>query len=128
MVADLPAGTLQWSGQPLVEKLRAYLREGNDREVWMAVVDLMTRAGSSVWLDCVRDAITNIEKRGQWMDDPFWAWTMWTVWRLRHNRPEVSERMRGQLQELVEKYEGTPAHRGLQGMLKTLSGGNRPVP
>ena len=51
LVADLPAGVLQWSGPSLGHELCEFLKRGTDRDVWLAVVELMSRSGSTAWTD-----------------------------------------------------------------------------
>jgi len=118
LVADLPAGVLKWSGPPLLEQLCRFLKRGRDRDVWTAIVELMSRSGSTDWVDCLGDAISNAETFDQWMDDQFWARMILVVHRLARGRPGTGDQMRPPLQALVETYDRTSAHLGLEGMLK----------
>jgi orotate phosphoribosyltransferase len=127
LVADLPPGALAWSGQPLVNDLCAYLRGGGDRDVWMAIIELMSRSETTVWIDCLNEAIANVASHGRWMDDRFWAWMMWIVHRLVRATPELSDQLRPRLESLVQAYSGTSAHRGLQGMLSAVLAAKKPV-
>jgi orotate phosphoribosyltransferase len=118
LVADLPAGVLKWSGPPLLEQLCGFLKRGRDRDVWTAIVELMSRSGSTDWVDCLGDAISNAETFDPWMDDQFWARMILVVHRLARGRPGTGDQMRPLLKALVETYDRTSVHLGLEGMLK----------
>jgi orotate phosphoribosyltransferase len=120
LVADLPAGVLKWSGPSLEHELCEFLKRGADRDVWLAVVDLMSRSGSTAWTDSLGDAIVNAQARGNWMDERFWARMILIVHRMVRNAPEVSEELRRPLKKLVGTcYKGLPARRGLKAMIDT---------
>jgi hypoxanthine-guanine phosphoribosyltransferase len=119
LVADLPAGTLKWSGQPLTDQLCEFLRTGSDRAVWMAIVDFMYRSRSPDWVDCLGDAIKN--SANEWMDNDFWARMVLVVYRLVHDRPEIGDQIKPVLQTLAQTYDNHPAHEGLQGMVTAIS-------
>jgi hypothetical protein len=127
LVADLPAGVLKWSGPPLLKQLCGFLKSGRDRDVWLAIVDLMSRSGSTDWVDCLKDAILNAETLDQWMDDQFWSRMILAVHRLVRGRPETTDQLRPPLQALVETYDRKPAHLGLEGMLKATYGTGEPI-
>jgi orotate phosphoribosyltransferase len=122
LVADLPAGVLKWSGPPLLEQLCGFLKRGRDRDVWTAIVELMSRSGSTDWVDCLGDAISNAETFDPWMDDQFWARMILVVHRLARGRPGTGDQIRPPLQALVETYDQTSAHLGLEGMLDATYG------
>jgi orotate phosphoribosyltransferase len=120
LVADLPAGVLKWSGPSLERELCEFLKKGIDRNVWLAVVDLMSRSGSTTWIDSLEDAIVNAQARGNWMDERFWARMILIVHRMVRNTPEVSEHLRGPLENLAGAcYKELPARRGLRAMIDT---------
>jgi hypothetical protein len=121
LVANLPTSTLEWSGEVLVQDLKAYLKRGAERDVWVAVADLFARAGSSVWVDSLSEAISGSERRGSWMDDRFWAWMVCATYRLIRERPESREPVHARLLELVTSYGQTSASRGLRGMLAIVA-------
>lgn len=120
LVADLPAGVLKWSGPSLVRELCEFLKRGIDRDVWLAVVELMSRSGSTAWTDSMGDAIINAQARGNWMDERFWARMILIVHRMMRNSPELSEQLRRPLENLVGAcYEELPARRGLKALIDT---------
>jgi hypoxanthine-guanine phosphoribosyltransferase len=120
LVADLPAGVLKWSGPSLVGELCDFLKKGVDRDVWIAIVELMARSGSTAWVDSLGDAISNAESREKWMDERFWGRMILIVYRLMRSTPGVSEQLRRPLRDLVQTYDGeVPAQRGLKAMLDT---------
>jgi hypothetical protein len=118
LVADLPAGVLQWSGPSLVNELCEFLKKGVDREVWIATVELMSRSGSAAWADSLGEAMINAECRGNWMDERFWARMILIVFRLIRSTPGTSEQLRQSLKDLVHTHaEDAPAKPGLKAML-----------
>jgi hypothetical protein len=120
LVADLPAGVLKWSGPSLENELCEFLKRGTDRDVWLAVVELMSRSGSTAWTGSLEDAIINAQARGNWMDERFWARMILIVPRMIRNTPQVSEQLRRPLENLVgECYKELPARRGLKAMVDT---------
>ena len=120
LVADLPAGVLKWSGPSLEHELCEFLKRGTDRDVWLAVVELMSRSGSTAWTDSLGDAIVNAQTRGNWMDERFWTRMILIVHRMVRNAPEVSEQLRRPLKNLVGAcYKELPARRGLKAMIDT---------
>ena len=120
LVADLPAGVLKWSGPSLEHELCEFLKRGTDRDVWLAVVELMSRSGSTAWTDSLGDAIVNAQARGNWMDERFWTRMILIVHRMVRNAPEVSEQLRRPLKNLVGAcYKELPARRGLKAMIDT---------
>jgi orotate phosphoribosyltransferase len=122
LVADLPAGVLKWSGPSLEHELCEFLKRGTDRDVWLAVVELMSRSGSTAWTDSLGDAIVNAQARGNWMDERFWARMILIVHRMVRSTPEVSEQLRRPLENLVGAcYKELPAHRGLKAMIDTTN-------
>ena len=120
LVADLPAGVLKWSGPSLEHELCEFLKRGTDKDVWLAVVELMSRSGSTAWTESLGDAIVNAQARGNWMDERFWARMILIVHRMVRNAPEVSEELRRPLKNLVGAcYRELPARRGLKAMIDT---------
>ena len=124
LVADLPPGALE---PPLLEQLREFLKKGSDRAVWMAIVDFMYRSESADWVDCLGEAIENAESGNQWMDNRFWLWMIFVVYRLVRDRPEIGDQIQPALHALAHTYDRHPVHDGLQGMLTTISEANRSV-
>lgn len=120
MIEDLPASAVVWSGEPLRRDLLQYLNTGTDREVWMATVELLTQAGSVAWLDSLEDAIVRIN-RSNWMNEQFWAWMVYSVYRVIKGDPGVGPDVRARLRPLVNSYDDTLAQRGLRGMLAAAS-------
>jgi orotate phosphoribosyltransferase len=120
LVADLPAGVLKWSGPSLEGELCEFLRRGTDRDVWIAIVELMSRSGSTAWTGSLGDAIVNARARGNWMDERFWARMILIVYRMVHNTPDVSDQLRKPLEKLDSAcYRELPARRGLRAMIET---------
>jgi orotate phosphoribosyltransferase len=120
LVADLPAGVLKWSGPSLERELCEFLKRGTDRDVWLAVVELLSRSGSTAWTASLGDAIVNAQGRGNWMDERFWARMILIVHRMVRNTPEVSEQLRRPLENLAGAcYKEFPARRGLKAMINT---------
>lgn len=120
LVADLPTGVLKWSGLSLECELCEFLKRGTDRTVWLAVVELMSRSGSTAWTGSLGDAIINAQARGNWMDERFWARMILIVHRMVRNTPEVTEQLRRPLENLVGAcYKELPARRGLKAMIDT---------
>jgi hypothetical protein len=118
LVADLPAGVLKWSGPSLEHELCEFLKRGTDRDVWLAVVELLSRSGSTAWTDSLGDAIVHAHARGNWMDERFWARMILIVHRMVRNSPEVSQQLRRPLESLVAAcYKELPARRGLKAMI-----------
>lgn len=117
LVADLPAGVLRWSGPSLEHELCGFLKRGIDREVWLAVVELMSRSGSTAWAGSLGEAIFNAQARGKWMDERFWARMILIVHRMVRNTPEISEELRPSLEKLARCYNEPPARRGLKAMV-----------
>jgi hypothetical protein len=124
LVADLPAGALNWSGAPLQEELCGFLKRGTDRDVWIAIVELMSRAGSTAWVDCLKDAIGNAEGYNQWMDEQFWARMILVVHRLIRAKPATRDQMRPPLEALVRIYDQAATQSDLQAMLDTTYSGS----
>jgi orotate phosphoribosyltransferase len=120
LVADLPAGVLKWSGPSLERELCEFLRRGADKDVWLAVVELMSRSGSTAWTESLGDAIVNAQARGNWMDERFWARMILMVHRMVRNAPELCEQVRRPLKSLVGTcYKELPARHGLKAMIDT---------
>jgi orotate phosphoribosyltransferase len=120
LVADLPAGVLKWSGPSLEHELCEFLRRGTDKDVWLAVVELMSRSGSTAWTESLGDAIVNAQAHGNWMDERFWARMILVVHRMVRHTPEASEQIRLPLKNLVGAcYKELPARRGLKAMIDT---------
>jgi hypothetical protein len=118
LVADLPAGVLKWSGPSLEREFCEFLRRGTDKDVWLAVVELMSRSGSTAWTDSLGEAIVNAQVRGNWMDERFWARMILIVHRMVRSSPEASEKLRRPLKDLVGAcYKELPARRGLKAMI-----------
>jgi hypothetical protein len=118
LVADLPAGVLKWSGPSLERELCEFLRRGADKDVWLAVVELMSRSGSTAWTESLEDAIVNAQARGNWMDERFWARMILIVHRMVRNAPELCEQLRRPLKNLVGAcYKELPARHGLKAMI-----------
>lgn len=121
MVENLPPSALTWSGSALVEDLHAYLRNGGERIVWLAIAELFSRAGSPLWVESLEAAIPRVGQREGWMDERFWARMACAAHRLVHDNPGVRDRVRVSLETLVSAHQGTPASEGLTAILATVS-------
>jgi hypothetical protein len=121
MIEDLPASAVIWSGDPLQRDLLQYLNTGTDREVWMATVELLTRAGSIAWLDSLEHIMTRIS-RPEWMNEQFWARMVYSVYRVTKKNPDAGAAARSRLQPLMNLCDDSLAQRGLRGMLAAASG------
>ena len=98
-------------------ELCEFLRRGADKDVWLAVVELMSRSGSTAWTESLEDAIVNAQARGNWMDERFWArHDLIIVHRMVRNAPELCEQLRRPLESLAGAcYKELPARHGLEG-------------
>jgi len=122
LVADLPPAALRSNGSPLEKEFCEFLRKGTDKKVWMAVFQAMSRAGSTAWVDPLRDAMANAKRCGDWMDHDFWLRIMLSVYGMTRGKPEVSEELRRPLEDLVQTGESEgPAREALRAVLDATS-------
>jgi len=121
MVENLPPDALAWSGSALVEDLHAYLRNGGERIVWLAIAELFARAGSPLGVESLETAIPRVAQHDGWMDERFWARMACAAHQLVDAHPSVRDQVRNSLENLVNAHQGTPASEGLAAILATVS-------
>ena len=107
LVADLPAESLNGVAPHSSERLCEFLRRGADKDVWLAVIELMSRSGSTAWTESWRMPSSTPKLARFWMDERFWARMILIVHRMVQNAPELCEQLRPFEESCRRMLQGT---------------------